>query len=199
MAPYGRNRRSGARMGYQRQEVEELHKTVIAAAALLALVGLSPVGSVAALHVPPTLNVHSGATQMVEGQVLSISGSSFVMLSPSERTYCPPGAMCPLVIRAPERYYVQAQGAKVFGNYLGTLSLKDLRKGMDVVVYGTVSNLPRTGNAYSAPLPEPFVNFSASGVFVVGTNNSVVSCSGSSSSCSPGTYMPQTGTNSAGK
>lgn len=178
-----------------------MHKAVIAVGALLVAMGSVPAGSVAALHVPPTLEVRTGAATMVEGRVLSISGSTFVMLSPAERVYCPPGAMCPFVIRAPQRYLVQDANAKIFGNYLGNLSLQDLNKGMDVVVYGTLSKSPTTGAAYSAPLPVPYAVLTASGIFVVGSGTSASICTGSaqSSSCSPGTYMPQTGQSSPSK
>ena len=82
------------------------------------------------------------AVTMVEGRVLSASGTALTILTPAEGPFCRPPMMCPDFLRAPVRYEVDASTAKVFGNFLGGLSLQALRPGATVVVYGTVQAVP---------------------------------------------------------
>lgn len=53
----------------------------------------------------------------------SVSGTTLTILTPAEGVFCRPPMMCPDFLRAPVRSQVDASAAKVFGNYLGNLTL----------------------------------------------------------------------------
>lgn len=129
-------------------------------AAFVAALLLAGLGFAAHAALAKSTTVPSASAQivMVEGRVTAESGSNLTIVTPAEGMYCKPTLMCADFLRAPVRYLVEASGARVFGNYLGGLSLGDVVRGSTIVVDGAPLRAP-SGAIQGA--------IAASGIFLV--------------------------------
>ena len=93
----------------------------------------------------------SPAWVMIQGRVSQRSERWATVVTPPWRPYCPPGAMCPMVIMAGRVYRVRLVGA-IAETATGMPSAGTMRVGDRVVVTGTPMSSDRSSGTSSPPM-----------------------------------------------
>jgi hypothetical protein len=148
---------------------------VVATAGLVAAAFAGPAGVEGALSLAPAAAAATppSRTLMVQGTVVSVTGTTVTIETPSERPICKPGKACPMYILAGQSFEIDMSATTPVDNPDGiSVGRSAIAVGDWLAAYGREALTPTTPISLVHVVAASFVDVSASaGIGPCGTGN----------------------------